>query len=96
MKSFKRYFERRFKMASEAVHNASENAEEIVKKTAEIGKKVVSNGYDAARQYTDTGLEYVSDLTGQLSGFVKREPWMAVAGAFIIGYFAAHMLRRLE
>jgi hypothetical protein len=83
-------------MAIEAVHNVSEKAGEILNKTAEIGETVMSNGYDSVREYADTGLEYLGDLSTQVRAFVRREPWIAVGGAFIIGYFAAHLLRRME
>ena len=39
-------------------------------------------------------MEYASDYSGRLAEFVQREPWMAMAGAFIVGYVAAQMLRR--
>jgi hypothetical protein len=83
-------------MAIEAIRNVSEKAGEILDKTADIGESVVNNGYDAAREYTDTGLEYLGKLTSEVSRFVKREPWIAVGAAFVIGYFAAQMLRRVE
>jgi hypothetical protein len=83
-------------MAIEAVRNVSEKAGEILNKTADIGETIMSNGYDSAREYTDTGLEYLGELTTHVRAFVRREPWIAVGGAFVIGYFAAHMLRRTK
>ena len=81
-------------MAGEALRNVSEKTSEILGKAADVGEPVVNGGYEAAREYADTGVEYLGDLTKEVSRFVKREPWMAVGGAFIIGYFVAHMLRR--
>jgi hypothetical protein len=39
-------------------------------------------------------MEYAGDYFGRLGEFVKREPWLSLAGAFIVGYAAAQLLRR--
>jgi len=38
-------------------------------------------------------MDYADDYTRQIAEFVKREPWLAMGGAFIIGYVAAQLLR---
>jgi hypothetical protein len=41
-------------------------------------------------------MEYAGDYFGRLGEFVKREPWLALVGAFIVGYAAAQLLRRVS
>jgi ElaB/YqjD/DUF883 family membrane-anchored ribosome-binding protein len=53
--------------------------------------KSLKSGYDAAQKYAQN-----SDLGSQLGDFVAREPWMAVAAAFAIGYVAAHLAKRIS
>jgi ElaB/YqjD/DUF883 family membrane-anchored ribosome-binding protein len=53
--------------------------------------KSLKSGYDAAQKYAQN-----SDLGSQLGDFVVREPWMAVAAAFAIGYVAAHFMKRIS
>jgi hypothetical protein len=31
-----------------------------------------------------------------LRDFVRREPWLAIAAAFAVGYFAAQIIRRVS
>jgi ElaB/YqjD/DUF883 family membrane-anchored ribosome-binding protein len=53
--------------------------------------KSLKSGYDAAQKYAQN-----SDLGSQLSDFVVREPWIAIAAAFAIGYVTAHLLKRIS
>jgi ElaB/YqjD/DUF883 family membrane-anchored ribosome-binding protein len=56
---------------------------------AETGKQAVKDGYDAAQEFLQKkGLDF------DLRDFVHREPWIAVAAAFAIGYVAAQIVRR--
>jgi ElaB/YqjD/DUF883 family membrane-anchored ribosome-binding protein len=50
----------------------------------------LKNGYDAARQYAQN-----SEVGSQLTDFVVREPWIAIAAAFAIGFVAARLIRRI-
>ena len=83
-------------MANDTVHDASDKASDAINKAADLGASVLEDGYESARVYADKGLDYVGDLTERVSGFVQRDPWIAVAGAFAIGYVAAHLLRRMR
>ena len=62
----------------------------------ETGKRVVGRRYKDARLYADRGMEVAGDLSTSLSDFVQREPWMAVLGAFVVGYAAAQLLRKIS
>jgi hypothetical protein len=60
----------------------------------EAGQRMVEQGYETAKHYADEGLDYAAEIGDSLSGFIKREPLIAVAGAFVIGYAIAQILRR--
>ena len=48
------------------------------------------DGYEAAQQYVQEGLDF------DLRDFVRREPWIAIAAAFAVGYVAAQIIRRVS
>jgi ElaB/YqjD/DUF883 family membrane-anchored ribosome-binding protein len=83
-------------MAIDGVRNASEQARDTVNQAADVGEDLMGKGYETAREYADTGIDYVGDLSQRVGEFVKRDPWIAVAGAFVIGYLAAQLLRRMR
>ena len=56
------------------------------RQAADIASQAVKDGYDAAQQYVkDKGMDL------DLRDFVRREPWLAIAAAFAVGYFAAQI-----
>ncbi|HUY28071.1 MAG TPA: hypothetical protein VMV27_11680 [Candidatus Binataceae bacterium] len=58
---------------------------------AETASQAIHDGLDAAQQYVqDKGLDF------DLRGFVRREPWIAIAAAFAVGYVAAQIVRRVS
>jgi len=67
------------------------------------GVDVARKGMDAAREgvghaqeYAGDGIDMIKELSSSLSALVIRKPLIAVAGAFLIGYMAARMLRRVS
>ena len=56
----------------------------------ESASEKLKNGYDTARQYAQN-----SEVGSQLTDFVVREPWIAIAAAFAIGFVAARLVRRI-
>ncbi len=67
------------------------------------GYHALEEGYERAREYGERAREYGErslDYVGQagqgLTEFVRREPLIAVAGAFLVGYLAAQILRRVS
>ena len=58
---------------------------------AATASEAVKNGYDAVQQYVRG-----KTLDFDLPGFVRREPWIALAAAFAIGYVAAQAIRRVS
>jgi ElaB/YqjD/DUF883 family membrane-anchored ribosome-binding protein len=79
-------------MASEDVANSTvRQAMDQGRQAAETAGQAVKDGYQAAQQYVrEKGLDF------DLRDFVRREPWIAVAGAFAIGYVAAQIIRRVS
>jgi ElaB/YqjD/DUF883 family membrane-anchored ribosome-binding protein len=65
-------------------------------KARKVGKRVVEHGYESAREYADEGMEWAGDMSKTLTKFVRHEPWMAVAGAFVFGYLVAQVLRKIS
>ncbi len=61
------------------------------RETAEKATQAVKGGYKAAQQYAEDGRFNLG-----LGDFVRREPWLAVAAAFAIGYVAAQIVRRVS
>lgn len=60
------------------------------RQAADKASQALKDGYGAARQYVqDKGLDF------DLREFTRREPWLAIAAAFAIGYFAARLVRRI-
>jgi hypothetical protein len=84
--------------AREAIDTARETlktARETVDRTKDYAQRAVGQGYESARQYASNGIAYASDMGDVIADFVKREPWIAMAGAFLIGYAAAQIFRRV-
>lgn len=62
------------------------------RRAAETASQAVKDGYEAAQQFAqEKGL----DIDLGLGDFVRREPWIAIAAAFAIGYVAAQIVRRV-
>jgi len=53
-------------------------------------------GYDNAREYVSKGMDYAGEVSDGMADFVQRQPWLALAGAFVIGYVAAKALRQIS
>jgi len=79
-------------MAFEDVANSTvRHAMDQGRQAAEAASQTVKDGYEAAQQYAhEKGLDF------DLRDFVRREPWIAIAAAFAIGYVAAQVIRRVS
>jgi hypothetical protein len=83
----------------EAVETAARRGAAALKMgaaTARDGIRAAKEGLDHAQEHLGDGLDYVRELSGSLNDFVVRQPFIAIAGAFVIGYLAARMLRRVS
>jgi ElaB/YqjD/DUF883 family membrane-anchored ribosome-binding protein len=79
-------------MASkETAESAVRQAMDQGRQAADKASHTVKEGYAAAQQYVnEQGLDF------GLSDFVRREPWLALAAAFVVGYAAAQIMRRVS
>jgi ElaB/YqjD/DUF883 family membrane-anchored ribosome-binding protein len=73
--------------ANSSVHSAIDQG----RQAADKASQAVKDGYDAAQQY-------VKDKAGDLDlrDLVRREPWLAIAAAFAVGYVVAQIVRRVS
>jgi hypothetical protein len=62
--------------------------------TADTLNQAVRQGYDAAREYSDKGIDLAANVSSNVRSFARREPWLALGAAFAIGYSLARMMRR--
>ena len=67
-----------------------------VKRAIDKGREAVDKGYDTAREYVSKGADYAGEVSDSLTDFVQRQPWLALAGAFVVGYVAAKALRQVS
>jgi ElaB/YqjD/DUF883 family membrane-anchored ribosome-binding protein len=74
----------------ERIDSAARETLDRAQDALESASERLKNGYDAARQYAQN-----SEVGSQLTDFVVREPWIAVAAAFAIGFVAARLIRRI-
>jgi len=73
--------------ANSSAHSAIDQGRAAADRAADALK----DGYDAAQQY-------VQDRVGDfdLREFVRREPWIAIAAAFAVGYVVAQIVKRVS
>jgi hypothetical protein len=62
----------------------------------DAGRDAIEKGYEGAREYAAAGLNYAEEASDGLIEFAKRQPLIALAGAFAFGYFVATTLRKLS
>jgi ElaB/YqjD/DUF883 family membrane-anchored ribosome-binding protein len=75
----------------ETANSSIRSAMDQGSQAADKASQAVKDGYDAAQQY-------VQDKVGDfdLRDFVRREPWLAIAAAFAVGYVVAQIVKRVS
>ncbi|HTT76040.1 MAG TPA: hypothetical protein VMF50_08670 [Candidatus Binataceae bacterium] len=76
--------------------DAAADAIDSAQAAKQHARKAASESYDQAREYVGRGIDYVGGFSENLADFVSREPWIAIAGAFVVGYLSAQMMRRVS
>jgi hypothetical protein len=71
-------------------------ASEAFDSASKSGREALAEGLDSACEYGAKSLDFVGQASEGLLDFIKREPLLAVAGAFIVGYVAAQVIRRIS
>jgi len=75
----------------ENVNSSVPSAMDQGRQAADKASQAIKDGYDAAQQFVkDKGVDL------DLREFVRREPWLAIAAAFAVGYVAAQIVRRVS
>jgi ElaB/YqjD/DUF883 family membrane-anchored ribosome-binding protein len=75
----------------ETANSSMRSAMDQGSQAADKAGQAVKDGYDAAQQF-------VQDRVGDfdLRDFVRREPWLAIAAAFAVGYVVAQIVKRVS
>lgn len=81
---------------NETISQAGEQVSQTAQALRDAGRQALnSRAVEATRDYVERGRNALSDASDSLSGFVRREPWLALAAAFVVGYVAAQVVRRM-
>jgi len=78
------------------LNKAASTASDTIEQARKVGHDAIEKGYDSTREYVSKGMDYAGEVSDGLSDFVQRQPWVALAGAFVIGYVAAKALRAVS
>jgi hypothetical protein len=81
-------------MMEDCSNSTVSNVQEAVQAARARGWPALKGGADAARMRLGDGMDLARDASRSLGGFVERQPIVAIAGAFLIGYLTAWMLRK--
>lgn len=75
-----------------------DTANSTVRSAMDQGRQAADKASQAVRDGFDTAQQFVKDKGVDLDvrDFVRREPWLAIAAAFAIGYVAAQIVRRVS
>jgi ElaB/YqjD/DUF883 family membrane-anchored ribosome-binding protein len=87
---------RGYSAAQDYANKGYDSAREYANKGYGAAREYANKGYDAAREYANVGVDAAARMSENLSEFVRREPWVAIAAAFAVGYVAARIMRRLS
>jgi ElaB/YqjD/DUF883 family membrane-anchored ribosome-binding protein len=90
--------QRRFEMdkVEKMTNDAATYASDTMDRARDMGREALDRGTQNAREYVSKGLDYAGEASDGLAEFVQRQPWIALAGAFVVGYIAAKALRQLS
>jgi ElaB/YqjD/DUF883 family membrane-anchored ribosome-binding protein len=72
----------------------NEKANSTVEQAMDQGREVADKASQAIKDSYKAAQRYAGDF--DLGGWVRREPWFALAAAFAIGYVAAAAIRRIS
>lgn len=76
--------------------NPTSAATDTMETAGDIGREAIGKGYEHARDCVSKGIDYAGEASSGLAELVQRQPWLALAGAFVIGYVAAKALRQIS
>jgi ElaB/YqjD/DUF883 family membrane-anchored ribosome-binding protein len=85
--------------ASDKVREVGDKAGETLRKAADKVNQSAKDGLKTAKQFAETAQKYVEDSglgDVDVREIVNREPWIALGVAFVVGFAAAHLMRRMS
>jgi hypothetical protein len=82
--------------AASMTREAVDGARDAACQAAQPGRKAAGAGSGSVREYVSDGLNHAVEMRDSITDFVQRQPWVALVGAFVVGYIAARALRRLS
>lgn len=89
----------RFSEVGHSIEKAADSGTAAVKQ----GVNAALNGLDTAKgalnqaqDHVNEGVDYVMEMIRGVNDLVTRQPLLAVGGAFLIGYVAARLMRRVS
>jgi len=82
--------------SKDAANGVTMAAFETIERAKDLGREAIDKGYEGAREYASKGMDYAGEVSAALAEFAKRQPWLALVGAFAVGYVAAQSIRRLS
>jgi ElaB/YqjD/DUF883 family membrane-anchored ribosome-binding protein len=80
----------------DAARGMTTAAADTIEEAKDIGRDTIDKGYEGAGEYASKSLDYAREVAEKVAEFAQRQPWVALAGAFVIGYVAAQTLGRLS
>ena len=83
-------------MTNRDIHNVADTANDSIRQGYEAASEYAEKGYDMASEYAEKGMDLAANVSSNLHQFVRREPWIALAAAFAVGYTMARMMRRVS
>jgi hypothetical protein len=75
----------------DATNSTAQRVMDQASGAAEAARQTLRDGYESVRQLAEE-----KGLNFDVRDFVRREPWIAMASAFAIGYVAAQIVRRIS
>ena len=77
-----------------SAHSAMDQGRQAADKAGQAfdqAGRAIKDGYDSAQQYSQ-------DTVGEfdIREMVRREPWLAIAAAFAVGYVVAQIVKRVS
>jgi hypothetical protein len=73
----------------------SDAASSMGRRGEEPGWQSTDQRFERVKEYVGNGADAIGNLSGNLTEFVRKEPWIAVVAAFAVGYLAARMMRHV-
>lgn len=89
----------RFSEVGHSIGKAADSGSAALKQGVDAalnGLDSAKEAIDHAQEHVNDGVDYVMEIIRRVNDVVTRQPLLAVGGAFLIGYIAARLMRRVS